>query len=115
MLLAVISYVTLFGLLWILAAFDKSYYKIAVQMGLLWTVYDTAFMQINAVTFCLACSLYICETRKKGVISMLANYYSNLKKGQCGRSKQLLSKDINYVDLAKHLFVDVDNIEDSIQ
>jgi len=42
---------------------------------------------------------------------MLANYYSNLKKGQCGRSKQLLSKDINYVDLAKHLFVDVDNIE----
>ena len=42
---------------------------------------------------------------------MLANYYYNLKKGQCGSSKQLLSKDINYVDLAKHLFVDVDNIE----
>ncbi len=80
-------------------------------MGLLWTVYDTALMLFNAFTFCLACSLYICETRKKGVMSMLANYYSKLKKGQCGRSKQLLSKDINYVDLAKHLFIDVDNIE----
>jgi hypothetical protein len=109
--LAVISYIILFGLLWILAAFDKSYHKIAVQMGLLWTVYDTALMLFNAFTFCLACSLYICETRKKGVMSMLANYYSKLKKGQCGRSKQLLSKDINYVDLAKHLFIDVDNIE----
>lgn len=38
---------------------------------------------------------------------MLANYYLNLKKGQGARSKQLLSKDINPVDLVKHLFVDV--------
>jgi hypothetical protein len=41
---------------------------------------------------------------------MLADYYLNLKKGQGGRSKQLLSKDINPIDLVKHLFVDVDNI-----
>jgi hypothetical protein len=41
---------------------------------------------------------------------MLADYYLNLKKGQGGRSKQILSKDINPIDLVKHLFVDVDNI-----
>jgi hypothetical protein len=31
----------------------------AVQMGMVYTVYDSAFMQINAIIFCLACSLYI--------------------------------------------------------
>lgn len=41
---------------------------------------------------------------------MLASYYRNLRKGQGGRSKQLLAKDINYIDLVKHLFIDVDNI-----
>jgi hypothetical protein len=30
-------------------------------------------------------------------------------------SKALLSKDISHVDLVKHLFVDVESIEDSIQ
>lgn len=46
---------------------------------------------------------------------MLATYYLNLKKGQGVSSKQLLAKDINHIDLVKHLFVDVENIEDSIQ
>jgi hypothetical protein len=104
------------GILWVLAALNPSlYYKMAMQMWLVYTVYDSAFMQVNAIVFCLACSLYISETRKKGMMSMLANYYLNLKKGQGVSSKQLLAKDINHIALVKHLFVDVENIEDSIQ
>lgn len=57
--LAIISYPVLFGALWLMAAFDSAYHKMALQMGRIWTVYDSAFMIINAVTFCLACSLYI--------------------------------------------------------
>lgn len=109
-MLALVSYPILLGILWFLAAFSPAYYKIAVQMGWIWTVYDSAFMCINAMIFSLACSLYISETRKKGMITMLADYYLNLKKGQGGRSKQLLAKDINHIDLVKHLFIDVDNI-----
>ena len=105
--LSLVSYPIMLGILWILAGFDERHYKTAVQMGMIWTVYDSAIMCINAITFSLACSLFIYETRKKGIISMLTDYYTNLKKGNGGRSKQLLGKDINHIDLAKHLFVDV--------
>jgi hypothetical protein len=100
-------YPIMFGVLWILAAFNDKHYKMAVQMGMIWTVYDSALICLNAITFSLACSLFIYETRKKGMVTMLANYYINLKKGNGGRSKQLLGKDINHIDLVKHLFVDV--------
>ena len=58
--LSLVSYPILLGILWILAAISPDcYYKMAVQMGMVNTVYDSAFMQINAIIFCLACSLYI--------------------------------------------------------
>ena len=83
-------------------------------MGLIWHSYDSVFMLLNAFTFSLASSLFISEIRKKGVISIVLDHVRNLKRENARRSRQLLEKDIGYVELVKHLFGDEENIEESI-
>lgn len=95
--LAVPSYIILLGSVWLFVLVDDKFIKIACQMTMLLQSYDSAFMCINAMIFCLACSLFIAETHKKGMIGFLASYYSDIKKGSSGKSKRLITKDINYI------------------
>lgn len=69
--LALISYPLLLGAPWLVTLFYKYFYRTAVQMGTIWRSYDSVLMIINAFIFCLASSLFICETRKKGIVSIL--------------------------------------------
>lgn len=57
--LALISYPLLLGAPWLFAVFMRYFSRTAVQMGVLWTCYDTVFMMINVLIFCLASSLFI--------------------------------------------------------
>lgn len=95
--LAVISYPLLLGSPWLVTLFFKFFVRTALQMGMIWTSYDSVFMMINAFIFCLACSLFISETRKKGVMSILLEHFLKRKKENVVHSRQLLEKDINYV------------------
>lgn len=71
LVLALISYPLLLGGPWLFTVFISYYYRIAVQMLILWTSYDTVFMTLNIFIFCLSSSLFISETRKKGMVSIL--------------------------------------------
>lgn len=59
LILSTVSFIILLGILWIFAVFKNEYYKIAQQMYMVYTVYDSAIMQINVIIFSLACSLFI--------------------------------------------------------
>ena len=97
-------------------AIDGGFYKVAIQIAMVWYSYDSAMMLFNVTLFCLACSLFLSEARKKGMIGVLADHYLQLKQGGSQhKSKQLLDKDINCTELVKHLFRDVENIEESVQ
>ena len=69
--LAVVSYILLLGSPWLVTLSEDYFMRTAIQMGMIWMSYDSVFMLLNVMVFCLACSLFICETRKKGVVSIL--------------------------------------------
>ena len=109
--LALISYPTMLGLLWVGVGLDARFERVALQLLMVWYSYDSAIMVLNATMFCLACSLFLAEVRRKGMLGVLADYYLHLKKGSSQlKSKQLLDKDIDTTELVKHLFRDVESI-----
>jgi len=57
--LAIISYPLLLGGLWLVTLFDHNFSRLAVQMGMIWTCYDSVLMLCNATVFSLACSLFV--------------------------------------------------------
>ena len=114
LILGLLSYPLLLGVLWLVVLARPEFYRMAVQMGMIWTCYDTAVMIGNSTAFSMALSLFIAESRKKGMMHILAAYYLNLKKVGI-KAKQLLGRDISHVELVKHLFRDEENIEESIQ
>ena len=57
--LLVTSFLFLFGVLWIGSLFNKTYHKLANQMILIWTCYDSAAMIFNVLMFCLACTKFL--------------------------------------------------------
>lgn len=109
------SYVLLLGSPWVVTLSQASFLRTAGQMALIWTSYDSILMLLNVVVFCLACSLFISETRKKGVVSMVLEQMAKLRRENARTSRQLLERDIGHVELVKHLFVDEENIEESVQ
>jgi hypothetical protein len=97
LLLALVSYTLLLGVPWLMALGEGGFRRTAVQMGLIWTTYDSVLMLVNVVIFCLGCSLFIGETRKKGVVSIVLEHVLKLRRENARLSRQLLEKDINYV------------------
>jgi hypothetical protein len=95
----------LLGILWLVVLAQPDFYRMAIQMVMIWTCYDTAVMIFNVTAFSMAVSLFIEESRKKGMMHVLADYYLNLKKVGV-KAKQLLGRDISHVNLVKHLFRD---------
>jgi hypothetical protein len=103
--LGLLSYPLLLGILWLVVLAQPDFYRMAIQMVMIWTCYDTAVMIFNVTAFSMAVSLFIEESRKKGMMHVLADYYLNLKKVGV-KAKQLLGRDISHVNLIKHLFRD---------
>ena len=89
-MLAVVSYILLLGSPWLITLSEDYFMRTAIQMGMIWMSYDSVFMLLNVIIFCLACSLFISETRKKGVVSILLEHVLKLKRENSVRSKQLL-------------------------
>ena len=106
LVMAVITYTVLFGSPWLIALAVPGFSRTAMQLGMIWTSYDSVFMLGNVLIFCLACSLFISETRRKGMVSILVDYVLRLRRENVWRSKQLLQRDINYIELVKHLFAE---------
>jgi hypothetical protein len=57
--LALISYPILLGALWLVPFIDPRFNRLTIQMGMIWTCYDSVLMICNVTVFTLACSLFI--------------------------------------------------------